>query len=122
MAQCLIGPRDPSLGLNREAPGRLPSQRDFRAVHLENPWVATGRARAGHDSRAGQKTKFHQAAGILVGKIDPLDERGVAAAQIHKGWHGALHGLLIDNQLQHNSSMGASEILVKRGTANGAAG
>ncbi len=122
MARFLIHPRGSAFRLNLEAPGRVAPQRDFRTVHLEDARVAAGRAGARHDSRTGKKTEFHQAAGVLGRKIDSLDHRGVTAAQIHKGWHDALHGPVIDTQLQHNSSMGASEIVVKRGAANGDGG
>jgi len=61
----------------------------------------------------GQKTQFHQPAGFVAGKVDAVENAGVAPAQIEERGRAAGR-FVVATQLQHSSSMGESEIFVNR--------
>jgi hypothetical protein len=97
-----------------QKPGGLTPQGDFRTIHLKHSRVAPRGASPGSDPGAGQKTQFHQAAGIFVGQIDAFQDSGIPPAQVNQAGGYRFLFALVATELQHGSSMRWSESLVKR--------
>jgi hypothetical protein len=55
-------------------PGSLAPQGDLRAIHLKNLRIASRSAPSSNNPRPWQEAQFHQAARILAGKIDPIED------------------------------------------------
>jgi hypothetical protein len=70
------------------------AQRNLGAIHLEDSRIAAGSALSGGDAGAGEKAKFHQAAGIVGGEINVIEDRVVAFSQVNESQRVA-------TQLQH---------------------
>ncbi len=73
------------------------------AIHLEDSWVAAGRALAGCNGSAGEEAKFHEAASVVDGKVDAVEDRDIALAQMQERAGG-----VIATELQHLSGSGSS--------------
>ena len=60
-------------------------QGDLRTIHLEHARVAARSATPRDDPRSGQEAEFHQAAGVVARKVDAVEDRGIAFAQVPQG-------------------------------------
>jgi ribosomal-protein-alanine N-acetyltransferase len=96
-----------------QEPGGLAPQGDLRTIHLKHPRVAPRGAPPGSDPGAGQKTQLHQAARIIVGQVNAIQDSGIPPAQVDQGGGYRFLFALVATQLQHDSSMRWSESLVK---------
>jgi len=65
-------------------PGGFAAQGDFGAIHLKHSWIATGGAPACGDAGSGQEPKLHQAARIVSGKINPVEDSDLAPTKIQE--------------------------------------
>ena len=92
--------------------GSFPPQRDFRTIHLEDPWIATRRAQPGRDPRPRQEAEFHQALRIIARQIDSIEDSRVAPTQINQGCGKNFRLAAVDTQLHLGFSMLRSEIVV----------
>jgi [ribosomal protein S18]-alanine N-acetyltransferase len=119
VASGLIERRHLALRSDMQSSCRFAAKGDFRTVHLKHPGVASGRAGAGHDASAGQETEFHEAARVFSREVEVFYNGGVAPAQIDEGLAGRGERIVIDIELQYDSSMAASEMVVKPGAPNG---
>lgn len=81
------------------------TQGNLRAIDLEDAGVAAGGAEAGGNFDAGEKTEFHETAGIGSGKFDPVEDGGLAGAQIAECGEGGCR-IVVATQLQHAFSVG----------------
>jgi len=97
-----------------EMPGRFAPQRDLGAIYLEDARIAAGGAQSRRNAGAGQETELHQTLCIFARKIDPVENRRVAASQIHQGCGEDFRLAAVATQLHLGFSMRESEILVNR--------
>jgi len=65
----------------QEAGRRLQAQGDFRTVYAKNFRIAARRTARGGYASAGQKTKFHEPPGELLGQVYAVDDAVLAAAE-----------------------------------------
>jgi len=91
---------------------------------LEDLWIAAGSTAAGGDAGAGQEAQFHQAARIVGGQVNLVQDGGVAPAQVNQSaaarvrfgqpldWRNFRSGI-VDTQLHLDFSMPWSEMGVK---------
>jgi len=91
--------------LDGEKPGGFAAQGNFRAIHEEDAGVAAGCAESGSHTGAGQKTQFHQPAGILTRQVDTVEDGGVALAKVHKGRREGFRLDLVATELHLGFSM-----------------
>ena len=55
---------------------------DFRAIHLEQARIAERRTAGCGDQRARQETELHQPPGVLLGKVNGVEDGGFARTQV----------------------------------------
>lgn len=79
---------------------------------MKDAGVAAGSAEAGSYRGTGQETQLHQAAGIVARKIDRIEHRGIAAAEVDKRRFEIFCGSAVATQLHLSFSMRKSEIVV----------
>src|SRR5436190_18778314 len=62
--------------------GGFAPQGDLRAIHLKNPGIAARSAPAGGYAGAGQETKLHEAARVVPGEVNPIEDGDIPTAEI----------------------------------------
>jgi hypothetical protein len=83
-------------------------QGDFRSIHAIYTRLAARCASGRYNHVSGKEPEFHQAAGDIFGKIDPIKSSGLALPKLGQilGACRAISrsaGVLIDSQLQHGA-------------------
>ena len=82
------------LSADLQAARGVAAQGDFRTIHLEDARIAAGGAESRGDAGAGDEAKLHQAARIVGGQIDAVQDRGVAFSQVHQSSRAELSSWL----------------------------